>query len=102
MIDYQFFQGLNENNHYGWPIWVEIVTKISHVMVVFNSSVNYFVYWLKDRLMKNNLTRINTTYCKNHYSSSRKTITDFQKTGETDTKFECTSLVKFGDGFSDV
>ena len=82
---------------FGWPIWVETVSKISHVMVVFNSSVNYFVYWLKDRLMKNNPTRINTTYCKSHYSSARKTITDCQKTGETDTKFECTSLVKFAD-----
>ena len=50
-------------------------------MIVFNSSVNYYVYWLKDMFMKRNLTRINSD----------------EKTGDTETKTECMSLVKVGD-----
>lgn len=76
-----FLQGLDEENAYGWPFWVEAISKFSHVMIVFNSSVNYYVYWLKDMLMKKNLTKINT----------------IEKTGDTEANTECVSLVKVGD-----
>merc|ERR1712141_581565 len=30
-----------------WPYWVEIFVCISHLMVVFNSSVNFYIYFAK-------------------------------------------------------
>ena len=63
-------------------------------MVVFNSSVNFYVYWLKNRLMKNNLIRINTAYY-NGKCLEKKNQTACES--EMETKFECSPLVKTGD-----
>jgi len=30
-----------------WPEWIELVTHISHLMTVFNSSVNFYIYFAK-------------------------------------------------------
>lgn len=30
-----------------WPPWVEIITNVSHLMTVFNSSVNFYIYLAK-------------------------------------------------------
>ena len=29
-----------------WPTWVESITQISHFLIVLNSSVNFYIYWL--------------------------------------------------------
>ena len=59
-------------------------------MVVFNSSVNFYVFWFKHRLMQTNLKRINTTPFATQYSK-RKTITNNHT--EMETKIESASLV---------
>ena len=63
-------------------------------MVVFNSSVNFYVYWLKNRLMKNNLIRINTTYYNGKCLEKKNQLAC---ESEMETKFECSALVKTGD-----
>ena len=29
-----------------WPMWVESVTQLSHFLIVLNSSVNFYIYWV--------------------------------------------------------
>ena len=62
-------------------------------MVVFNSSVNFYVFWFKQRLMKNNLMRINTTYSGKHSTVRRgKNSNDIQMT-TVETKCENANLL---------
>ena len=30
--------------HLGWPVWLEIVEKISHTLITLNSSLNFLIY----------------------------------------------------------
>ena len=30
-----------------WPSWIEITTQFSHLLTVFNSSVNFYIYFAK-------------------------------------------------------
>ena len=34
-----------------WPIWLQQVTCISHLMLAFNSSVNFFIYYMKRKTL---------------------------------------------------
>ena len=34
-----------------WPIWLQHVTCISHLMLAFNSSVNFFIYYMKRKTL---------------------------------------------------
>ena len=27
-----------------WPVWIEVTSQVSHLLLVFNSSVNFFIY----------------------------------------------------------
>ena len=43
-----YFQvGRAEGEQLHWPPWIELVTHISHLMTVFNSSVNFYIYFAK-------------------------------------------------------
>ena len=33
-----------ESRVYQWPVWVEVTSQVSHLLLVFNSSVNFFIY----------------------------------------------------------
>ena len=35
------------------PIWIQTVMSISHLLVIFNSSVNFYIYLVKLRIMHN-------------------------------------------------
>ena len=32
-----------------WPVWCEVLTFLSHLLLVFNSSVNILIYCWKDQ-----------------------------------------------------
>ena len=32
-----------------WPAWVEAITCVSHLLLAFNCSVNFFIYYFKHR-----------------------------------------------------
>ena len=34
-----------------WPTWVQYVTRISHLLLAFNCSVNFFIYYIKRRAL---------------------------------------------------
>ena len=34
-----------------WPAWVQFVTCISHLLLAFNCSVNFFIYYIKRRAL---------------------------------------------------
>ena len=48
-----FFQGFGSNNNAEMPIWIQTVMSISHLLVVFNSSVNFYIYLVKLRIKHN-------------------------------------------------
>ena len=37
-----------------WPTWVNFIASASHLLIVFNSSVNFFIYFAKHRQRKLN------------------------------------------------
>ena len=39
--------GRDEGVDLEWPYWIELVSNISHLMTVFNSSVNFYIYFAK-------------------------------------------------------
>ena len=73
---------------------METISKISHVMVVFNSSVNFYVYYLKDKHIRttNNLIRIKTID-KQDKTAERRSESKPNLITETETRPEFTSLV---------
>jgi len=45
---YELLQvGRADGEQLHWPPWIELVTHISHLMTVFNSSVNFYIYFAK-------------------------------------------------------
>ena len=34
-----------------WPAWIEKITCISHLSIAFNSSVNFFIYYMKRKAL---------------------------------------------------
>merc|ERR1712223_216599 len=45
---YELLQvGRDEGVDLEWPYWIELVSNISHLMTVFNSSVNFYIYFAK-------------------------------------------------------
>ena len=38
-----------EDEYEYWPHWVQQVTCVSHLAIAFNSSVNFFIYYIKRR-----------------------------------------------------
>jgi len=45
---YEMLQvGRDKGQQLHWPPWIELVTHISHLMTVFNSSVNFYIYFAK-------------------------------------------------------
>ena len=42
-----FPQGFGSENDSEWPMWLETLTTLSHLLVVINSSVNFGIYLLK-------------------------------------------------------
>ena len=38
-----------EDENESWPIWVKQVTCLSHLALAFNSSTNFFIYYIKRR-----------------------------------------------------
>ena len=67
-------------------------------MVVFNSSVNFYVYYLKDKHIRttNNLIRIKTID-KQDKNTERRSASKPNLITETETKPEFTSLVNSRD-----
>ena len=47
------FQGFGSNNNSEMPIWIQTVMSVSHLMVIFNSTVNFYIYLVKLRIMHN-------------------------------------------------
>ena len=43
-----------------WPIWLQHVTCISHLMLAFNSSVNFFIYYMKRKTLKTGMNLVST------------------------------------------
>ena len=41
------FQVDHSKKHIRWPHFVEIFTNVSHLFLVFNSSVNFYIYLVK-------------------------------------------------------
>ena len=41
-----------------WPIWLQHVTCISHLMLAFNSSVNFFIYYMKRKTLKTGMNLV--------------------------------------------
>ena len=41
-----------------WPAWCELLTFLSHFLLVFNSSINIVIYCWKDEKFRNNLFRL--------------------------------------------
>ena len=56
-----------------WPIWLQHVTCISHLMLAFNSSVNFFIYYMKRKTLNTGMNLGSTANvllafnCKNVY-----------------------------------
>ena len=54
-----------------WPIWLQQVTCISHLMLAFNSSVNFFIYYMKRKTLNTGMNLGSTANvllnCKNVY-----------------------------------
>ena len=44
---YELIQRINlpKDEDINWPFWIETITQISHFLTVFNSSVNFYIYW---------------------------------------------------------
>ena len=47
------FQGFGSNNNSEMPLWIRTVMSVSHLMVIFNSTVNFYIYLVKLRIMHN-------------------------------------------------
>ena len=47
LLTFYFQVGRDEGAQLHWPPWIELVTHISHLMTVFNSSVNFYIYFAK-------------------------------------------------------
>ena len=43
-----------------WPIWLQQVTCISHLMLAFNSSVNFFIYYMKRQTLNIGMNLVST------------------------------------------
>lgn len=44
---YELVQMLStEEENYQWPFWIDTISKISHFLTVFNSSTNFYIYWI--------------------------------------------------------
>ena len=43
-----------------WPIWLQHVTCISHLMLAFNSSVNFFIYYMKRKTLNTGMNLVST------------------------------------------
>ena len=43
-----------------WPIWLQHVTCISHLMLAFNSSVNFFIYYMKRKTLNIGMNLVST------------------------------------------
>ena len=54
-------QGLDDKNDYRAPMWLETIVAVSHLAIVFNSSINFYVYLIKRHHMQRKLLRINST-----------------------------------------
>ena len=48
-----------------WPAWCELLTFLSHFLLVFNSSINIVIYCWKDEKFRNNLFRLLGLYLHN-------------------------------------
>ena len=50
-----------------WPAWVQFVTCISHLLLAFNCSVNFFIYYIKRRaLCSGKFNTLFTDYIQMH------------------------------------
>ena len=46
---YELQQGAQSKEELVWPPWVQCTTQFSHLLTVFNSTVNFYIYFLKHR-----------------------------------------------------
>merc|ERR1719206_32498 len=44
---FELQQGTSNKEHLKWPPWVQYTTHFSHLLTVINSSVNFYIYFLK-------------------------------------------------------
>jgi len=69
---YEMRQGVLTENQLEWPDWVSSVTQISHLLTVFNSSVNFYIYQAKHYTRKQPTTPIRpsrSSFLSTHLSS---------------------------------
>ena len=47
------FQGFGSENNSEMPVWIQTLITVSHLFVIFNSSVNFYIYLIKLHIMHN-------------------------------------------------
>ena len=58
---YELIQRMQDKVDVSWPDWIELFTQFSHLLTVFNSSVNFYIYYFT----RYQITSINCfTHCK--------------------------------------
>ena len=53
-FDFSIFQGFGSENNSEMPVWIQTIITVSHLFVIFNSSVNFYIYLIKLHIMHNN------------------------------------------------
>ena len=51
-----------------WPIWLQQVTCISHLMLAFNSSVNFFIYYMKRKTLSTGMKLLSRIIVYGHWT----------------------------------
>ena len=41
-----------------WPMWTFVITRLNHILLVLNSSINFFIYCFRDRKFREALTSV--------------------------------------------
>ena len=48
-----FLQGFGSDNNAEMPVWIQTLITVSHLFIIFNSSVNFYIYLIKLHIMHN-------------------------------------------------
>ena len=52
---YEVYTIFADKDNLEWPLWAFVLTRVNHLLLVFNSSINFFIYCFRDAKFRSEL-----------------------------------------------